>query len=245
LLDKHPQQDAALVYDLRHDPTPFLEMDVDQLVEAWKFTKDPDVLRLPVKTLKYNRCPAVAPLGVMKDETTQDRLDLTLETIAKHLAILKQHQAAFAKKVAQAIDKLDDERAKAQTSLVDNQLTVDKRLYEKFIDSQDKQTMRAVRAAKPPELGELASNFHDERLKSLLPLYKARNYPGSLDDDERTAWEKFCAQRLFDGGQSSRLAKYFARLSELSEGKLTGEQQYLLEELQLYGQSIVPTDAAN
>ena len=244
LLAKHPQQDAALVYDLRHDPTPFLDMDVDELVEAWKFTKDPDVLRLPVKTLKYNRCPAVAPLGVMKDEATQQWLGLPLEAVAKHLNILKKHQSAFAEKVSRAIDRLDNEREKAQVSLVDDQLTVDGRLYEKFIDAQDKQTMRVIRAAQPGELSDLAGSLRDDRLKSLLPLYKARNYPASLADDERAAWDGFCAQRLFDGGPSSRLAKYFARLGELSEGKLTGQQQYLLEELQLYGQSIVPADAA-
>jgi exodeoxyribonuclease-1 len=244
LLGKHPQQDAALVYDLRHDPAPFLEMSVDEITGAWKFTKDPDALRLPVKTLKYNRSPAVAPLGVIKDKAAQERLGLTLETVAKHLDILKKHQAAFAETVSQAVANLDAEREKAQTSLVDNQLTVDERLYEKFFDSADKQAMRVVRAAKPEELSELAGSFHDERLKSLLPLYKARNYPASLDEEERAAWDNFCAQRLFDGGPSSRLAKYFARLSELADGKLTGQQQYLLEELQLYGQSIVPADAA-
>jgi exodeoxyribonuclease-1 len=244
LLGKHPQQDAALVYDLRHDPTPFLAMSVDEITGAWKFNKDPDALRLPVKTLKYNRSPAVAPLGVIKDAATQERLSLTLETVAKHLDILKKHQAAFAEKVSQAVARLDAEREKAQTSLVDNQLTVDERLYEKFFDAPDKQAMRVVRAAKPEELSELAGSFHDERLKSLLPLYKARNYPASLDEEERAAWDSFCAQRLFDGGPGSRLAKYFARLSELADGKLTGQQQYLLEELQLYGQSIVPADAA-
>ncbi len=242
LLAKHPKDSAALVYNLRHDPTPFLNMSVDQLVEAWRFTKDPDAVRLPVKTLKYNRSPAVAPLGVIKDVTTQERLGLTLPTIAKHLAILKKHQTVFAAKVLQAIEQLDTERAKQQTSLVDNQLTVDGRLYEKFIADQDKQAMRMVRTAAPDELTNLGSNFRDERLKNLLPLYKARNYPAKLNPDERAAWDNFCRRQLFEGGTASRLAKYFDRLRELGQDKLTGQQQYLLEELQLYGQSIVPSD---
>jgi exodeoxyribonuclease-1 len=242
LLAKHPQQDAALVYDLRQDPTPFLDMTVDEIIKAWRFTRDPDVPRLPVKTLKYNRCPAVAPLGVIKDSATQERIGLTLATITKHLEILKKHQSDFAAKVLKAVEQLDNERAKAQTSLVDDQLTVDERLYEGFIGDQDKQAMRVVRAAVPDELSDLASNFKDERLKSLLPLYKARNYPASLGKEERAAWEAFCQRQLFDGGTNSRLAKYFARLAELGQGKLTANQQYLLEELQLYGQAIVPSD---
>ena len=243
LLAKHPQDGAALVYDLRHDPTPFVDMPVDQLVEAWRFTRDPEAVRLPVKTLKYNRVPAVAPLGVIKDAVAQQRIDLSLDTVARHLALLKRHQQSLADKVLQAVARLDEERA-AQTSLVDNQLTVDERLYDGFIGDQDKQTMRAVRSAAPAELSSgLALSFKDERLRSLLPLYKARNYPASLSSEERAAWEAFCRQRLFEGGTESRLAKYFARLEELAAGKLTGPQQYLIEELQLYGQSIVPSDA--
>jgi exodeoxyribonuclease-1 len=241
-LAKHPQPGQALVYNLRYDPTPFTEMGVDELVERWQFTRDPEApARLPVKTVKYNRCPAVAPLGVMKDDASQERIGLTLETVAKHLAILRKHQQPFTGKILQAIARLDARREAEQTSLVDNQLTVDARLYEKFIDGADKALLPKARAAKPGQLGEL--KFRDERLQNLLPLYKARNYPASLDSDERAEWDVFCRRQLFEGGESSRLAKYFKRLSELSAGKLTGEQQYILEELQLYGQSIMPSDA--
>lgn len=245
LIAPHPQPGSALVYDLRHDPTPFMAMSVDELIEAWRWTKDPEAVRLPVKTVKYNRAPAVAPLGVIKDAATQERIDLSLDTIAQNLALLKTGHKAFAEKILQAVAKMDEARAKDQVTLVDDQLTVDGRLYEKFIDNADKQQMRVVRAAKPEELTDLAANFRDDRLKSLLPLYKARNYPKSLSSDERAAWDQFCAAKLFDGGQQSKLAKYFARLAELAaDDTLSDNKKYLLEELQLYGQSIVPADAA-
>ena len=57
LLSKHPNGRDALVYDLRFDPTPFAKMSVDELAEAWRFTKDPDAVRLPVKTLKVQPLP--------------------------------------------------------------------------------------------------------------------------------------------------------------------------------------------
>jgi exodeoxyribonuclease-1 len=202
------------------------------------------ITKTPVKTIKYNRCPAIAPLGVINEDVIWQRLGLTLDTINKNLEILQKHRADFVSKLLQAVNKLDAEQAKAQISLVDNRLTVDARLYDGFPSPQDKQTMRAARAAKPEELdGGLADSFKDERLKSLLPLYKARNYPGALSSEERREWEAFCRQQLFDGGQISRLAKYFARLQELAAGKLTGNQEYLLEELQLYGQSLMPAEA--
>jgi exodeoxyribonuclease-1 len=244
LLDKHAEQDAALVYDLRFDPTPFLNMSVDELVKTWRYNPDPEAVRLPIKTMKYNRAPAVAPLGVIKDKSTQERLQLTLEEISRHLSALKPRQAEFAAKVHQAVARLDKERSKAQVALVDDQLTVDERLYDNFINKADANVMRSVRQAPPTELSGLADKLHDERLKSLLPLYKARNYPQTLTAEERLAWDKFLQQKLLTGGPESHLAKYFARLQELAAGKLSGEQQYLLEELQLYGESIVPADAA-
>ena len=245
LLGKHPKQDAALVYDLRYDPTPFTKMSVDELVEAWKFTKDPDAVQLPVKTLKYNRCPAVAPLGVIKDEASQQRLELDLDTVGKHFKLLREQQAALLEKVEQVVARADEDRERAQVGLVDDQLTVDARLYEGgFIGAADKSVMRAVHAAKPAELDErLTASFQDERLRSLMPLYKARNYPKSLTPEERAAWDEFCYKKLLDGGTESRLATYFARIETLSKEKLSDQQKYLLEELRLYGESIVPADA--
>jgi exodeoxyribonuclease-1 len=243
MLGRHDQQDYVLVYDLRHDPAPFLKMSVDELMEAWKFTRDPDAVRLPVKTLKYNRCPAVVP-GVVKDAATLERLQLSREQVAANAALVSKHAKPFVTKLFEAVKRMDQERERGQMAIVDNQLTVDERLYDGFIDNSDKAAMRAVRAADPAELSQLVGGFRDSRLRSLLPLYKARNYPKALSAEERAAWDEFCQQKLLAGGETSRLAKYFARLKELTETGLTGEQKYLLEELQLYGESIVPVDAA-
>ncbi len=251
LLSKHPQQDAALVYDLRFDPVQFIDMDIDELVEAWRFKRQPDdTVSLPVKTLKYNRCPAVAPLGVMKDGAAQERLQLSLTTVTKHLKTLRKHQAGFAGKVLQAVARLDEEREKqAPAPLPDDPLTVDGRLYDGFINDEDRQLSRAVRTARPEELSDLGDTLHDARLKNLLPLYKARNYPRQLTNDERTAWDVFCYKKLLEGGPDSRLAGYLSQLQELVShappaavnGRSAKDRAYLLEELRLYGESIAPS----
>jgi exodeoxyribonuclease-1 len=244
-LAKHRTQDASLVYDLRYDPTPFLSMSAGQLIKAWKYSKDPSKLRLPIKTLKYNRCPAIAPLGVIKDSETQHRLGINLDEITKNLATLKKHKAGFTDHLREAVAIMDKEREGVQAGLVDDRLTVDKRLYDSFINRTNGPAMSAIRTSGPDDLTSLESNLADARLKSLLPLYKARNFPKSLSHEERTAWEEFIASKLFAGGQSSLFAKYMSRLEELSKTKLSGGKQYLIEELKLYGESIVAADAAD
>lgn len=245
-LGQHPERDAALIYDLRHDPAPFLKMTVDELAQAWKFTKDPDAIRLPVKTLKLNRCPAVAPISVISDKKVQERLGLDMTAVNQNLKLLRDNQEKFSQKVAQAVGLLDSQQAKTQTGLVDDPMTADERLYENFINDSDKPVMRAVRAAEPDDLAGLADEFKDRRLKNILPLYKARNFSGSLTSEERSTWEEFCRAKLLAGGNDSRLAKYFIRIQELAADKSTAKQnQYLLEELKLYGESIVPADASD
>jgi exodeoxyribonuclease-1 len=242
LLAPHPEQDAALVYDLRVDPAEFLDKTPAELADHWRFSKDPDHVRLPVKTLKYNRCPAVAPLGVL-DEAAQKRLKLPLETIKKHRETLLQHREAFAKKLFEAVHLLDEERQKQQAELFSDGRDVDDRLYDDFFNNAAKTEMRAVRAGTPAELSKLELKS-DERLTQLLPLYKARNYPAELTSEERQTWDAFCKHRLQDGGSNSRLTRFARDLQKAAEtfGK-DPAKQYLLEELQLYAESIVQLDA--
>jgi exodeoxyribonuclease-1 len=243
MLGRHSSRDYILVYDLRYDPEPFMKMSIEQLIEAWRYNPDPEAVRLPVKTLKYNRCPAVIP-GVVKDKETLERLKLKRGDVGNNLAKLGKDPQAFVDKLLKAVDRLDVEREQTQIAMVADAQTVDERLYDGFIEKRDANAMRVVRAADPSELSELADSFEDERLKTLLPLYKARNFPKALTLEERETWDKFIEIKLLEGGDNSLAAKYFARLGELAKGKLSGQQQYLLEELQLYGQSILPVDAA-
>jgi exodeoxyribonuclease-1 len=227
---------GTYVFDLRHDPAEFADMTPQQLAERWQYSREDNApKRLPVKLVQYNHCPAVAPTGVL-DEKTRQRLQIDLEVIQNNLRSLKRIQG-FAERLLQAVEIMDRQRETAQKQK--GEADVDAKLYDGFLESGDKQVCRAVRVAQPDELMNFQARLHDARLKQMLPRYKARNFPQSLSDDERRAWEELCSQRLMDGGQQSRLAQFFARLQELA-ATATPEQTYLLEELQLYGQSIMP-----
>jgi len=163
-----------------------------------------------------------------------------MEVISANRAKLKGHPE-FTEKILAALELMDKQQ---QVEFISHEQHVDSQLYDNFIDSADKSVMSAVRAATPDELDSFGPSLHDQRLKALLPLYKARNYPSTLSTEEREAWERFCMQRLTDGGQQSRLAKYFEKLQELAAAPgTTKNQQYALEELRLYGESIIPAEA--
>jgi len=232
-LADHPEREAAIVYDLREDPEPFLKMTPEELAKAWA-TYDKDAPYFPIKVLVYNRCPAVAPAKVL-DEETAKRLKLDRKKIDSHTLKLTED---FGDKLVRAVE-LNNKRE--QASLVVDSLKVDEQLYDGFVNDADKVKMRAIRAANTEKLADLNFDFADDRLQALLPLYKARNYPKSLNEDEAQSWERFKKAKLLDGGENSAAARYFKKLDELAAREaISDAEKYVLEELSLYGESILP-----
>lgn len=242
-LGVHPTSQGALVYDLRNDPSPFLEMGVDELVECWRYDpeREEGAIRLPVKSLQFNRSPAVAPLGVM-DQTAQERLRIKLPEIKSHMSLLKG-APDFYKKVSEAAEVMNIDRDKKAALNIKNRAFprgADEALYDSFIIDADRRVSAQVRKSSPQDISSWEEKFKDERLRRILPLYKARNFPESLTGEEREQWERHREQALMEGGTGSPLARFGVRLGELSKTVTNKNQQYLLEELRLYAESILP-----
>ena len=217
---------SVIVYDLRQDPTLFANKTIKDLKELrfapYEKRKQEDFIPLPAKELVYARCPSVAPMGVL-DETSQANIQLDLETVKRHLALLQGSDLA---------DKLREVFARDKE--FPKNKDVDGQLYDGFIADVDKPAMGAVRAADHTALADFHPEFVDERLQTLLLRYKARNYPRSLSDDEQQAWETYRSQRL-----QMDLPGFSAELQKIVE-QAGEDKQFLLSELQLWAESIAP-----
>src|SRR3989344_1653638 len=224
-----------LMYDLRVNPTDFIKLRPAELAARWS-ARGEEAAYFPVKLLSYNRSPAVAPLSVL-DDNSAARLKLDKEAITKNLGKLRSSKD-FGDNLLAALEIVIPAR---QPELVIDEQQVDSQLYDDFVNDADRIKMSVVRAAEPSELSDFQKNFADDRLKALLPLYKARNFPTSLSATEKVWWQSFKAKRLLSGDEASLTARYFKHLEELSQPKrLSKEQKYLLNELKLYGESILP-----
>lgn len=238
-LGQHPEKSGYLVYDLRHDPADFINMTAEELAEIWRWKKDSKDLRLPVKSLQPNRCPALAPLSVL-DKPSLDRIKIDLNNVKANYQKL-ENNSEFYNKLVKAIDILNKDRE--QSSLLTSEQNADSSLYEGFLPDSDRVFLPKIRSSKPDELSGYIEKLDDGRLKDILPLYKARNFPKYLSDEERASWEAYRKTALLSGGEKSRFAKFNKRLLELGDGqfrKLSDQDKYLLEELRLYADSIFP-----
>lgn len=110
------------------------------------------------------------------------------------------------------------------------------RLYEGFLGEKDRMRVASVRNATEKELVDFHPGFDDERLSPLLLRYKARNYPRSMSEDEVMQWEEWRAARIIE-----RLPHFMSSITRVS-ASATDNQQFILQELQLWAESITPGD---
>ena len=219
-----------VVYDLRYDPTPFLQLSLAELEKrmfaTWEERQKEGFVSVPVKEMQYNRAPAVAPLGVLAQAGGWERLSLTEAQITAHRNILLS-DPSFAENVRSVLEKRPEFKKSD---------AVEAQLYDGFIAGVDVMRIEKVRQANEQQLADLHPDFGDERLSPLLLHYKARNYPKSLAEEEVGLWETWRGERIM-----GQLPAFVKRLQELS-ATVSEDKQFVLQELQLWAESIVPTD---
>ena len=108
--------------------------------------------RLPVKSVRRNRCPVLAPLKTL-DATAAERLEIDLAAAERHRQWLADHPD-FGQRVAMAMAR--DRELPAQD--------VDNDLYGgAFFSAEDRRRMEQVRATPPEELARAMPNATPEK----------------------------------------------------------------------------------
>ena len=221
----------VVVYDLRYDPTPFLQMDqktlAKKLYASWEERQADDFQKLPIKELQYNHAPAVAPLGVLEQQDGWKKIGLSEAVISKHRDILLA-VPGFAENIRSIFENKPEYKSSED---------VEAQLYDSFVPDVDKLRIELVRNSNPEQLSDLNPNFTDERLSELLLHYKARNFPKSLSEQESIDWEKWRSKKI-----TNALPAYAKSMQRLADSKLDENKRFVLEELRLWAESILPVD---
>jgi exodeoxyribonuclease I len=216
----------VIVYDLRYDPTDYdglTPADLKSIMFAKREDREaPGYKPFPGKRLAFNKCPAVAPLGVLRHDD-QERIQLDIETIERHWNLLKASD--LRERMAEAL-----KRTEAYPPSPD----VDGALYDGFFGPGDKSVISTVRSADEDSIAHMKPRFTDPRLPELFLRYKARNFPHILSSGEQADWERYRAGRI--AADMPRFANDLALAAQTADDR----QKSLLEDLQLWAQSIVP-----
>jgi exodeoxyribonuclease-1 len=229
LITEPGNNNSVLVYDLRHDPELFLPLDVDGLSRLL-FTRNNELpegmQRLPVKSVKINKCPALAPRNTL-DFDAAGRIALDMELCYRHWRTLCAYPDFFQRVAAAYTSRAFEPSG-----------DVDAALYDGFLDNADAASLAQIRRASPQQLAKMRFDFHDQRLPELLFRYRARNWPETLTPAEMARWEQIRLQRLMqgDGGGSITLAEFSAQIALLRETHKTDRNaQQILAALEAWG----------
>ena len=227
---QHPvNKNGVIVYDLNSDPGQFIESDIDEIAGSI-FTPASElpegVSRIPLKTVHTNKCPVVVPLRTMNDETAA-KLNIDVAQNLQHRDSLLQHIESLQHKTQQVFLQQDF------PAVTDP----DAQLYSGgFFSNDDYGRMQRIRQSPVEELAGLEQNYDDERLPEMLFRYRARNFPETLDAEERQQWDDYRRQRLTDpAGGVRTLNQVKAGIEALRTApETTGSQLAVLDELENY-----------
>ncbi|SEG70317.1 exodeoxyribonuclease I [Marinobacterium lutimaris] len=234
----HPvNRNAAAVWDLRVDPTPLFELSVEQIRELLYTRHDErpaDAPQIALKLLHTNRCPIVAPAGMLNAEEAA-RLNIDGDTCRRHLAMLRAEPGLLEKLIALYTDEHPPSDGDP-----------DHMLYSGgFFGDSDRVLMEQVRNAAPEELALMEPPFQDPRLEEMLLRYKARNFPEAMREDEHQRWEEYRSHKLLNENNNGYLTipRFYEELNKLAQQPtISDRDKLILEELAFYAESIYPLE---
>lgn len=219
---------GVIVYDLSVDPSLMLGLSVEE-IQKRLFTASADlpegVERLPLKTIHINKCPIVAPEKVLRASDAK-RLQIDRKQCYLHRDLIHQSQDIIAK-LTQVFS--------AKKFATDSNPDPDLMIYSGgFFSAADKQIMQTIRALKPEELADFTIPTGDSRLQTMLFRYRGRNFPETLNEQDRVLWKAFCRERLSHGQKNGFLdfTAYSEAIGQLKQQE--GVDHKLLNALEQY-----------
>ena len=232
------QKKSVIVYDLMTDPQPLLRLTAEEISDRL-FTPASDlpegVERIPLKAIRTNHVPMVAPLATLKGVDCQ-RIALDPQRCLNHAEELIRVLPQIRNKVMEVFKPYPPG---ADTD-------PDHMIYSGgFFPGQDRKLMDTIRATPPEKLGRLSWPFNDSRLKEMLFRYRARNYPATLSLDESRLWQTQRLARLNRPADDRQLNPETFRLEILAARQANAADTHalaILDQLEAWGNEICQAD---
>lgn len=224
----HPEnRNAVIMVDLAGDMSPLVELDADALRERLYTPKSElgDDAAVPVKLVHLNKCPVLAQANTLRPEDAE-RLGIDRQRCLDNLQILRDHP--------QVREKVLAIFAEAEPFVPSE--NVDAQIYNGFFSDADRAAMKILLETEPRNLPALDITFADARIEKLLFNYRARNFPGTLDEEEQQRWLAH-RREIFTPEFLQRYAEELQALFQQYDGD--SEKQALLKALWQYAEEIV------
>ena len=190
------------------------------------------LLKVPgIYRVAINKAPFLSPLSILnEDPTIPDRLGLDVTLCEQRRKQILEHPIV-ATHIRMALDF-------EEYPPVDD---VDLSIYTGFFSAGDAKRFDEIRSMQPEDLWKHRFTFDDNRAHEMLWRYLCRNWPEILDDEQRSRWKSFCAERLYNppGGTLVNLQFYSRKIAERMSSKDTEPQEkHVMKDLEMWGKAV-------
>ena len=209
-------RNCVYAFDLRSDPTPLLELSVEE-IRRRVFTSGEE--RILLKGIHVNKCPVVAPLETM-DPVIALKLGLDVKEALRRREILLT-DPHLTQKIFKVF-KQEHPRGSDDPDL---------RIYSGgFFRDEDKARFETIHTTSPEKWSSLSLSFEDHRLPEMLWRMTCRNYPEYLSPQEKKRWKSFCVGRLLSPpyDKASGMGEFEKRLENYRQSKEPGSREKLI-----------------
>lgn len=229
----HPvNKNEVICYDLRHDPSALLGMDVDEIVDNLykpRAERDENHQHIALKGIHINKSPALSPGNTLTAELAErwqidwQHIEENRQKLIADETLIKRLEEMYSRK--RELDPVDADSA----------------LYAGFISNNDRKLCNQILTSSPEKLSTWKPAFKSTRLQTLYARYRARNWPETLNPEEQQKWKQFCQARLIDGeyGCSLTATQFQQRLEELALEDLSEREHKALGELVTWVQGFI------
>lgn len=167
---------ALICFDLRNDPEELISIPPSRLLEE-----------IPLFRIALNKCPFIAPAATMNDAAAE-RLRVDKELCLKHYQRLRERHD-LPMKVRTAYSRQSFEETKDP----------DFQIYSGgFFSDADRERFDQLHQEPKENLLKRAQTMHfdDPRVPEMLWRMTARNFPETLDEEQRRRWNRQTATRI-------------------------------------------------
>jgi exodeoxyribonuclease I len=231
-LARHPtNKNLMICFNLMGDAEALVKLSAEEIQQRLFISAEdlPEgVERIPLKGVQLNRCPVVATPKLLDSESAR-RLGIDAALCEQNWRLLQQQDLSA---------KLGEVFSSRLFEKTDN---AERRLYDGFLEEIDKGLLSEVRTATAAELASDSLHFRDERYQQLLFLYRVKNFPETLSDEEQHRWDELRFQRLTNSSEGYLiLDTYFSEIDQLlGQESMSEKDRNILRALQDWGSQIL------
>ena len=211
----HPtQNNKIIVYNLDHDPSTWVDLDVEAIKQRINTNK-----KNPIKVIKTNACPILVAPQVLSQKQA-DEFGLDIKKGMDNARFLQNNHGMI-----NNVKEVFKEEGLQEESDPDLMIYTGG-----FFNSHDQKLMQVIIDTKPDDLGRLDLPFNDPRLPEMLLRYRARNFKETLSEEELNHWNQFRREKLFESGALANFADSLKKANDQVVAKdIVNGREVLLE----------------